>query len=156
MVPAFTGLGAPYWDQYARGTILGLTRGVNKYHMIRATLDSLCYQTSDVLSAMERDSGIKLAALKVDGGAAANNYLMQTQADIIAAPVQRPNCVETTAMGAAYLAGLAVGYWKNKEEVLQNWAIDRTFAPEITEEDRKIRLKGWEKAVKCARCWAEE
>ena len=156
VVPAFTGLGAPYWDQYARGTILGLTRGVNKYHMIRATLDSLCYQTSDVLSAMERDSGIKLAALKVDGGAAANNYLMQTQADIIAAPVQRPNCVETTAMGAAYLAGLAVGYWKNKEEVLQNWAIDRTFAPEITEEDRKIRLKGWEKAVKCARCWAEE
>ena len=156
VVPAFTGLGAPYWDQYARGTILGLTRGVNKYHMIRATLDSLCYQTSDVLSAMERDSGIKLAALKVDGGAAANNYLMQTQADIIAAPVQRPNCVETTAMGAAYLAGLAVGYWKNKEEVLQNWAINRTFAPEITEEDRKIRLKGWEKAVKCARCWAEE
>ncbi|MBQ2404230.1 MAG: glycerol kinase GlpK, partial [Lachnospiraceae bacterium] len=115
VVPAFTGLGAPHWDQYARGAILGLTRGVNRYHIIRATLDSLCYQANDVLKAMEADSGIKLAALKVDGGACANNYLMQTQSDIINAPVQRPCCVETTAMGAAYLAGLAVGYWKDKE-----------------------------------------
>lgn len=156
VVPAFTGLGAPHWDQYARGTIVGITRGVNKYHIIRATLDSLCYQTNDVLKAMEADSGIKLAALKVDGGASANNYLMQTQADIIDAPVQRPRCVETTAMGAAYLAGLAVGYWKNKEDVLQNWAIDRTFEPDIPAEEREKRVKGWNKAVKCAYGWAKD
>ena len=156
VVPAFTGLGAPHWDQYARGTVVGITRGVNKYHIIRATLDSLCYQTNDVLKAMEADSGIKLAALKVDGGASANNYLMQTQADIIDAPVQRPRCVETTAMGAAYLAGLAVGYWKNKEDVLRNWAIDRTFEPDIPPEEREKRVKGWNKAVKCAYGWAKE
>ena len=156
VVPAFTGLGAPHWDQYARGTIVGITRGVNKYHIIRATLDSLCYQTNDVLKAMEADSGIKLAALKVDGGASANNYLMQTQADIIDAPVQRPRCVETTAMGAAYLAGLAVGYWKNKEDVLRNWAIDRTFEPDISPEEREKRVKGWNKAVKCAYGWAKD
>ena len=154
-VPAFTGLGAPHWDQYARGTIVGLTRGVNKYHIIRATLDSLAYQTGDVLQAMKADSGIELAALKVDGGASANNYLMQTQADIIDAPVQRPRCVETTAMGAAYLAGLAVGYWKSKEEVLKNWAIDRTFKPNIDPADRKERIAGWNKAVKCAYGWAK-
>ncbi|MCI6937487.1 MAG: glycerol kinase GlpK [Clostridiales bacterium] len=156
VVPAFTGLGAPHWDQYARGAIVGLTRGVNKYHIIRATLDSLCYQTHDVLRAMEADSGIKLTALKVDGGASANNYLMQTQSDIIDAPVQRPKCVETTAMGAAYLAGLAVGYWKNKADVRKNWAIERTFTPSISEEQRKARLHGWNKAVKCALGWAEE
>ena len=156
VVPAFTGLGAPHWDQYARGAVVGLTRGVNKYHIIRATLDSLCYQTCDVLQAMEADSGIRLAALKVDGGASANNYLMQTQADLIAAPVQRPRCVETTAMGAAYLAGLAVGYWKSKEDVRKNWAIDRTFAPGIEEAQRAKRLKGWSKAVKCAFDWAKE
>ena len=156
VVPAFTGLGAPYWDQYARGTIVGITRGVNKYHIIRATLDSLCYQVNDVLQAMKADSGIELAALKVDGGASANNYLMQTQADIINAPVNRPMCVETTAMGAAYLAGLAVGYWANKEEVLKNWAIDRTFTPEISEDKRTEMVTGWNKAVKCSYGWAKE
>ena len=114
VVPAFTGLGAPYWDQYARGTIVGITRGVNKYHIIRATLESLAYQVNDVLAAMKADSGIDLAALKVDGGASANNLLMQMQADISNAPVNRPMCVETTAMGAAYLAGLAVGYWAKR------------------------------------------
>lgn len=156
VVPAFTGLGAPHWDQYARGTIVGITRGVNKYHIIRATLDSLCYQVNDVLQAMKADSGIELAALKVDGGASANNYLMQTQADIINAPVNRPQCVETTAMGAAYLAGLAVGYWANKEEVLKNWAIDRTFTPEIGEDKRTEMVNGWNKAVKCSYGWAKE
>ncbi|MCD8169499.1 MAG: glycerol kinase GlpK [Clostridiales bacterium] len=156
VVPAFTGLGAPHWDQYARGTIVGITRGVNKYHIIRATLDSLCYQVNDVLQAMKADSGIELAALKVDGGASANNYLMQTQADIINAPVNRPMCVETTAMGAAYLAGLAVGYWANKEEVLKNWAIDRTFTPEISEDKRTEMVTGWNKAVKCSYGWAKE
>ena len=136
VVPAFTGLGAPHWDQYARGTIVGITRGVNKYHIIRATLESIAYQVNDVLNAMKADSGINLAALKVDGGASANNFLMQTQADIINAPVNRPCCVETTAMGAAYLAGLAVGYWSSKEEVRQNWSIDQKFYPSITEEAR--------------------
>ena len=136
-----------------RGTT---TRGVNKYHIIRATLDSLCYQTNDVLRAMEADSGIRLAALKVDGGACANNYLMQTQADIINAPVQRPRCVETTAMGAAYLAGLAVGYWASKEDVVKNWAIDRTFAPNIGAEVREKRIHGWNKALRCAYGWAKE
>ncbi len=156
VVPAFTGLGAPHWDQYARGAIVGLTRGVNKYHIIRATLDSLCYQTNDVLQAMKADSGIKLAALKVDGGASENNYLMQTQADIIDAPVHRPRCVETTAMGAAYLAGLAVGYWKSKEDVIANWMIDRTFEPDIAPEEREKRIRGWNKAVKCSYDWAKE
>ena len=156
VVPAFTGLGAPHWDQYARGTIVGLTRGVNKYHIIRATLDSLCYQTNDVLQAMEADSGIKLAALKVDGGASANNYLMQTQADIINAPVHRPKCVETTAMGAAYLAGLAVGYWSGMEDVRKNWAIDRVLQPAIDADARNRRVRGWNKAVKCAYHWAKE
>ena len=156
VVPAFTGLGAPHWDAYARGAIVGLTRGVNKYHIVRATLDSMAYQVSDVLSAMEADSGIKLSALKVDGGAAANNYLMQSQADICNAPVLRPRCVETTAMGAAYLAGLAVGYWADIEEIRQNWAIERTFNSEITEESRTKRIKGWKKAVRCAESWAKD
>lgn len=154
VVPAFTGLGAPHWDQYARGAIVGLTRGVNRNHIIRATLDSLCYQTNDVLKAMEADSGIKLAALKVDGGACANNYLMQTQSDIIGAPVKRPCCVETTAMGAAYLAGLAVGYWKDKDEVRTNWAIDKTFEPQIDEVKRAEMTAGWDKAVKRSYGWA--
>lgn len=123
VVPAFTGLGAPHWDQYARGTIVGITRGVNKYHVIRATLESLAYQTYDVLKAMEADSGIKLSALKVDGGASANNFLMQFQSDILNTEVRRPRCVETTAMGAAYLAGLAVGYWKDKNDVINNWIL---------------------------------
>lgn len=156
VVPAFTGLGAPYWDQYARGTIVGLTRGVNKYHIIRATLESLAYQVNDVLNAMEADSKISLSSLKVDGGASANDFLMQTQADIINAPVKRPQCIETTAMGAAYLAGLAVGYWKDKEEVVNNWAIDKVFTPEIEEEKRRKKIKGWEKAVKYAYGWAKD
>jgi glycerol kinase len=156
VVPAFTGLGAPYWDAQARGTILGLTRGVNKYHIIRATLDSIAYQVNDVLSAMEMDAGIRLSALKVDGGASANNYLTQTQSDISNAPVLRPRCVETTAMGAAYLAGLAVGYWKNLEEIRQNWAVDRQFDPQITQDSRTARLANWKKAVTCACGWAKD
>ena len=156
VVPAFTGLGAPHWDPYARGTIVGVTRGVNKCHIIRATLESLAYQVNDVLKAMEADSGITLSALKVDGGASANNFLMQTQSDIIDAPVNRPQCVETTAMGAAYLAGLAVGYWSSKEDVIKNWAIDRTFLPDISEEEREGRIKGWNKAVRYAYGWAKD
>lgn len=156
VVPAFTGLGAPYWDAYARGAVLGLTRGVNKYHIIRATLDSIAYQTNDVLSAMEADSGIALSALKVDGGASANNYLVQTQADIINAPVLRPCCVETTAMGAAYLAGLAVGYWANTDEIRKNWAVDRSFQPKLDEASRAKRLKGWKKAVASISLWEKE
>lgn len=156
VVPAFTGLGAPYWDQYARGTIVGLTRGVNKYHIIRATLESLAYQVNDVLNVMKEDSGINLEALKVDGGASANNVIMQFQADMINAPVHRPQCVETTAMGAAYLAGLSVGYWESKEDVIKNWAIDRVFTTEISLEDRERKTKGWTKAVKYAFGWAKE
>ena len=156
VVPAFTGLGAPYWDQYARGTIVGITRGVNKYHIIRATLESIAYQVNDVLVAMEADSGIRLEALKADGGASANDFLMQTQADIIGAPVNRPRCVETTAMGAAYLAGLAVGYWSGPEDIRKNWAVDRTFEPAISGEERVGKLKGWKKAVKYAYGWAKE
>ena len=156
VVPAFTGLGAPHWDAYARGAIVGLTRGVNKYHVIRATLESLAYQTYDVLKSMEADSGIKLAALKVDGGASANDLLMQIQSDIIQAPVNRPVCVETTAMGAAYLAGLAVGYWKSKQDVVNNWAIDKVFGPEITPVERDKKVAGWNKAVKCTYGWAKD
>ena len=156
VVPAFTGLGAPHWDAYARGAVLGLTRGVNKYHIIRATLDSIVYQINDVLCAMEADSGIRLNALKVDGGASANNYLMQTQADISNAPVLRPRCVETTAMGAAYLAGLAVGYWADTEEIRKNWTVDRVFDPQIPEERRIERIAGWKKAIACTRGWAKE
>ena len=156
VVPAFTGLGAPYWDAYARGAIVGLTRGVNKYHIIRATLDSIAYQTNDVLTAMEADSGIKLSALKVDGGAAANGYLVQTQADISCAPVLRPKCVETTAMGAAYLAGLAVGYWKSTEDISRNWSVDRLFSPQIGPEERQTRLSGWKRAVRCTAGWAKD
>ncbi len=156
VVPAFTGLGAPHWDAYARGAIVGLTRGVNKYHVIRATLESLAYQTYDVLKSMEADSGIKLAALKVDGGASANDLLMQIQSDIIQAPVNRPVCVETTAMGAAYLAGLAVGYWKSKQDVVNNWAIDKVFGPQITPVERDKKVAGWNKAVKCTYGWAKD
>ena len=156
VVPAFTGLGAPYWDQYARGTIVGLTRGVNKDHIVRATLESLAYQVNDVLEAMKADSGIELSALKVDGGASANNFLMQTQADISSAPVNRPKCVETTAMGAAYLAGLAVGYWNSPEEVVKNWAIDQIFMPKIEAGKREKMLRGWKRAVRCAFGWAKD
>ncbi len=156
VVPAFTGLGAPHWDQYARGTIVGITRGVNKYHIIRAALESIAYQTNDVLQAMLADSHITIDTLKVDGGASANDFLMQTQADIISAPVDRPSCVETTAMGAAYLAGLAVGYWENKEDVIRNRQVDRVFVPEITGQERMKKIKGWNKAVKYAYGWARE
>ena len=155
VVPAFTGLGAPYWDPYARGAITGLTRGVNKYHIIRATLESLAFQTSDVLRAMELDSGIHMSALKVDGGACRNNFLMQFQADIINTPVRRPECVETTAMGASYLAGLAVGFWGSKEDVVRNWSIDREFMPMMGDEERAKELAGWHQAVESTRGWAK-
>ena len=155
VVPAFTGLGAPYWDPYARGAITGLTRGVNKYHIIRATLESLAFQTNDVLAAMEEGSGVKLAALKVDGGACKNNFLMQFQSDIIGAPVHRPVCVETTAMGASYLAGLAVGFWAGKQDVIANWAIDREFKPEMDAETRTAEIKGWKQAVNSTLGWAK-
>ena len=147
LVPAFVGLGAPYWDQYARGTIVGLTRGTKKEHFIRAALESLAYQTYDVLKAMEEDSGIKLAALKVDGGACANNFLMQFQSDVLGVEVHRPEVIETTALGAAYLAGLAVGYWANKEEVSKNWAVSREFTPAMEDEKREELLAGWHEAV---------
>ena len=156
VVPAFTGLGAPYWDQYARGCIVGLTRGVNKYHIVRATLESLAYQTNDVIRAMEADSGMKLAGLKVDGGASANNFLMQYQADVIQQNVLRPRCIETTAMGAAYLAGLAVGYWKSLEEIRANWQTDRVFTPVMEKEECERRLKGWNKAVRYSFDWAKD
>ena len=156
VVPAFTGLGAPHWNQYARGTIVGLTRGCNKYHLIRATLDSICYQVDEVLAAMRADSGIALEALKVDGGASANNYLMQTQADVIGAPVVRPTCVESTALGAAFLAGLAVGFWLDLDEIRRYYAADRTFLPTISEQERAERLDGWKRAVRCACSWAEQ
>ncbi len=154
VVPAFTGLGAPYWDQYARGTIVGITRGVNKCHIIRATLDSIAYQVNDVLASMEADA--KLTIPSLNGGASANGFLMQTQADIINVPVIRPKCVETTAMGAAYLAGLAVGYWANREEVKKNWASDYVFQPSIQSTERDKRIKGWKKAVRYAYGWAKE
>ena len=156
VVPAFTGLGAPHWDAYARGTIVGLTRGVNKNHIIRATLDSITYQTNDVLTSMASDAGIRLESLKVDGGASANNYLMQTQADISDAPVLRPKCVETTAMGAAYLAGLAVGYWKDEEEICANWRVDRSFAPQMESALRQQRIYDWGRAVSCAKLWQQD
>ncbi|MGL4969769.1 MAG: glycerol kinase GlpK, partial [Fusobacteriaceae bacterium] len=152
-VPAFVGLGTPYWDMYARGTIVGLTRGSNRNHIIRATLESIAYQTKDVLSAMEEDSGIKLAALKVDGGASANNFLMQFQADIIGTEVMRPAIVETTALGAAYLAGLAVGFWENKEEIRESWSLNREFISTMSQDEQKIKHGGWKKAVKRCLKW---
>ena len=155
VVPAFVGLGAPYWDMYARGTILGLTRGANRNHIIRATLESIAYQTRDVLEAMQEDSGIQLQALKVDGGAVANNFLMQFQADILDVPVYRPVVAETTALGAAYLAGLAVKFWDNKEDIAKKWAIDREFEPEMAESKRTELYKGWKKAAGRAAKWEE-
>ncbi len=156
VVPAFTGLGAPHWDQYARGTIVGITRGTTKHHIIRATLESIALQVCDVIDAMKADAGIEVRALKVDGGASANNFLMQFQADMLDAPVNRPACVESTAMGAAYLAGLAVGYWSSKEEVVKNQQLDRVFTANITAEERSEKRKGWNKAVKYAYGWAKE
>lgn len=154
VVPAFTGLGAPYWDAYARGTIVGLTRGVNSNHIIRATLESIAYQTRDVLDAMQADSGIKLSALRVDGGAVANNFLMQFQADVLDTEVHRPKVTEVTALGAAYLAGLAVGFWDGLEELQGKAEIDRSFKPHHDEEKRQRCYKGWKRAVKCAQAWA--
>ncbi|HOG01366.1 MAG TPA: glycerol kinase GlpK [Clostridia bacterium] len=156
VVPAFVGLGAPYWDPYARGAIVGVTRGVNKSHIVRATLESLAYQTSDVLRAMQEDSGIRLAALKADGGASANDLLMQFQADVIDAPVLRPQCVETTALGAAYLAGLACGFWKDREELGRRVPEPDRFEPNMDEAARAEKLAGWKKAVRSARAWGEE
>lgn len=156
IVPAFAGLGAPYWDQYARGTIVGITRGCTKEHFVRATLESIAYQTADVLAAMEQDSGIDFKSLKVDGGASANDFLMQFQADVVDATVVRPKCIETTALGAAYLAGLATGYWRDKEEIRKNWQQGAEFISSMDAGKREALLKGWHKAVKCARVWAEE
>jgi len=156
LVPAFVGLGAPYWDPYARGTIVGITRGTNKYHIIRAALESIAYQTADVLQAMEQDSGIQRSALRVDGGASANNFLMQFQSDIIGAPVLRPSCIETTALGAAYLAGLAVGYWKDKEEIKANWQLAKQFTASFDAETRTQKMNGWHKAAKRSFDWARE
>lgn len=155
VVPAFTGLGAPYWDAYARGTIVGLTRGVNSNHIIRATLEGIAYQTRDVLDAMQADSGIKLANLRVDGGAVANNFLMQFQSDVLNTEVHRPQVTEVTALGAAYLAGLAVGYWDSIDELQNKAVLDRTFEPHDDEEKRNRRYKGWKRAVKCAQTWSE-
>ena len=156
VVPAFTGLGAPYWNQQARGAIVGITRGFSRAHLVRATLESLAYQTYDIARAMERDSGIRIGELKVDGGACANNFLMQFQSDLIGCDVYRPRCIETTALGAAYLAGLAVGYWDSLEDVKNNWAIDKVFTSKMEEEHRIKLLDGWHRAVKCALAWAEE
>lgn len=156
MVPAFAGMGAPYWNPYARGTIVGITRGCNKEHFIRAALESIAYQTYDVLKAMEEDAGVAIAGLKVDGGASANNFLMQFQADILGAEVYRPECIETTALGAAYLAGLATGYFQSKEEICENWQLGKKFSHRMGEDHRGNLLKGWQKAVKCALIWAEQ
>ena len=155
VVPAFVGLGAPYWDMYARGVIVGLTRGANRNHIVRATLESMAYQTRDVLQAMEEDSGIRVKALKVDGGAVVNNFLMQFQSDILGVRVDRPQIAETTAMGAAFLAGLAVGFWKDKEEIAEKWKVDRSFAPAMSDELREKKCRGWKKAVACACAWEE-
>ena len=156
VVPAFTGMGAPYWNQYARGSVFGLTRGTTKEHLIRATLESIAYQSSDVFRAMEEDAGVKIKGLKVDGGASANNFLMQFQADIMDTFVRRPHCVETTALGAAYLAGLATGYYESKDEIRKNWQLGRLFEPDMEGEKREKKLKGWKRAVKCALDWANE
>lgn len=154
VVPAFTGLGAPYWDSYARGAIMGLTRGVNKNHIIRAALESMAYQTTDLMAAMEEDMGHPLQKFKVDGGASANDFLLEFQADIMNMPVYRPQCIETTSLGAAYLAGLATGYWKNRDDILSNWQIDRIFKPDMDQKKRAELLDGWHKAVGCTFGWA--
>ena len=156
IVPAFAGMGAPYWDPYARGTIVGITRGCEKEHFIRAALESIAYQTVDVLRAMEEDAQVNIKGLKVDGGASANDFLMQFQADILGGKVYRPECIETTALGAAYLAGLATGYYKSREEISENWRLSREFGSEMTEADREKLLKGWKRAVRCALAFAAE
>ncbi|MBR2949847.1 MAG: glycerol kinase GlpK [Lachnospiraceae bacterium] len=156
VVPAFTGLGAPYWNPNARGIVVGLTRGTSKEHFIRAALESLAYQTSDVIEAMEKDAGMPLSVLRVDGGASANNLLMQFQADLLNCKVLRPECIETTALGAAYLAGLATGFWKDLDDVRTNRALGRQFVPAMETDIRKKRLKGWKRAVRCALAWADD
>ncbi len=156
VVPAFVGMGAPYWDMYARGAVMGLTRGANRNHLVRATLEAIAYQTRDVIEAMQEDSGIELKALKVDGGAVANNFLMQFQADILGVQVQRPVVTETTALGAAYLAGLAVGYWADKDEISKTWKVDRLFEPAMNNEEREKKYAGWKKAVSRALQWENE
>lgn len=156
LVPAFAGLGAPYWNPYARGMMVGITSGCKREHFVRATMESIAYQTGDLLTAMKKDSGLELTGVKVDGGASANDFLMQFQADILANSVIRPKCIETTALGAAYLAGLAVGYWKDKSEIKENWQPERTFEPRMNPEERRQRTKGWAKAVRAALYWAED
>ncbi len=156
VIPAFTGLAAPYWDQYARGTVVGLTRGVNKYHFIRATLESIAYSTYDLVTQMEKDSNTKIKALKIDGGASNSDFLMQVQSDLLDKELLKPICIETTAMGAAYLAGLAVGYWKNTDEIKKNWKISKVYKNSISKENREKRIKGWHKAVKYAMGWAKD
>lgn len=155
VVPAFVGMGAPYWDMYARGSILGLTRGANRNHIVRATLESIAYQTRDVLEAMQEDSKINLQNLKVDGGAVANNFLMQFQSDILGVPIYRPEVTETTALGAAYLAGLAVGFWSSKDEIAEKWNVDKVFNPAMDKESREKKYSGWRKAVSRALKWEE-
>jgi glycerol kinase len=154
-VPAFVGLGAPYWDAYARGTIVGLTRGTERQHLARAALEAICFQSRDLLEAMTADSGIRLQALRADGGAAANNLLMQLQADFLGVPVQRPAVTETTALGAAYLAGLAVGYWSGLDEIAAQWQADAEFAPAMTADQRDALYAGWRRAVERARGWVQ-
>ena len=155
VVPAFTGMGAPYWNSSARGTVVGITRGSTKEHFIRATLESIAYQTCDVLKAMEEDVGIDVKELKVDGGASSNDFLMQFQSDMINSVVYRPQCIETTALGAAYLAGLAAGYWDNIDDIKINWQLGASFKPQMSDFDRDVRLKGWKKAVRSALDWAD-
>ncbi|MBO4409550.1 MAG: glycerol kinase, partial [Spirochaetales bacterium] len=155
VVPAFTGLGAPYWKQDARGLVVGLTRGCSRANFIRATLESLAYQSYDIAKSMEQDAGLKINSLRVDGGASANDFLMQFQSDILDSEVVRPKCIETTALGAAYLAGLATGYWENKEDIRKNWGVDRKFEPQMSAERREKAIGGWKKAVKTAIFWAE-
>ena len=155
VVPAFTGLGAPYWNQYCRGMVVGITRGCSKEHFVRATLESLAYQTHSVLKSMEQDTGLAISSLRVDGGASANDFLMQFQADILGADVLRPECIETTALGAAYLAGLARGYWQRREEIENNWQLSHRFVPSMSDAIRQERLKGWDKAVRCALMWQD-
>jgi len=153
VVPAFTGLGAPYWDMYARGTIIGITRGTKREHIVRAVLESIAYQSMDVFEAMKKDSGIELKELKVDGGASVSDFLMQFQADILNIDVKRPKITETTALGAAYLAGLGVGLWDNKEQIARNWALDKVFNPKMSQEERKVKYKNWKKAVERSFKW---
>ena len=155
VVPAFTGLGAPYWDMYARGAIVGLTRGSNRKHIIRAALESIAYQSKDVLDAMELDTGIRLSELKVDGGASANNFLMQFQSDIIHTTIRRPMIRETTALGAAYLAGLATGVWHDLDEIRSRWTLDKLYTPSMEESLRQKNLRGWEKAIGRAQHWVD-